>query len=87
MMSEGAEEKFKKDNPVAHAAWELAQVYENNRNEEGSLTEIGFMHMTDRFGRVPEELRGDVFIMFLSQLDEKGIEYNVREFMVEGEVH
>ena len=83
-MSTEAEKKFKEENPVAYHAWEMSEVYDRNRNEEGSLTDDGFVHMNHLFGQVPEDLRGDVFVMFLSQLDEKGIFYDISDFVSEG---
>lgn len=86
-MSSEPERKFQKDNPVAYAAWEMAQVYDANRNENGSVTETGFIHLNHLFGKVPENQRADVFIAFISMLDERGIDYDVSEFATERPLH
>ena len=86
-MSSEAERKFQKDNPIAYAAWQMAQVYENNRDENGKLSATGFMHISHLFGQISMEERGYVFMAFLSELDGRGIEYDTSEFVSEGDVN
>jgi hypothetical protein len=82
-MSSEAEHEMKTEDPIAYAAFEMAQVYDNNRNEKGSLTDEGFIHLNHLFGLVPMELRGPTFLAFLSELDERGLEYDMSEFTTE----
>lgn len=86
-MSSEAELEMKTEDPVQYAAWEMAQVYDNNRNKEGSLTDEGFIQLNHLFGIVPMELRGPTFLAFLSELDDRGLEYDMSEFMTEGPLH
>lgn len=80
-------ENFQRDNPIGYAAFEMAQVFENNLDGNGNLTVEGFMFLSQIFGRTAPEDRGDVFVQFLSLLDEKGIDYDVTQFMSEVSVH
>ena len=86
-MSSEAERSWQGRNPAAFAAWEMAQVFDNNRNEEGRVSDIGLTHLKQLFGNVPEEYRGDVFVLFLAELDERDIDYDMKQFMEQETVH
>lgn len=86
-MSSEAEKQFKDENPLAFAAWEMAQVFDNGSDGDGNVSDETMMHLSRLFGEVPEEYRGHVFVMFLAELDERNIQYDITKFMSQETVH
>ena len=76
-------EKFKQDNPLDYAAWEMSQIFDNFADEEGTVTGEGLFWLGEVFGRVAVEDRSEVFIRFLSLLDSKGYDVDPSQFLVD----
>lgn len=78
--------------PLGYSAFEMAQVFKNNRDDQGEITQEGYFWLSQLFGRVEPEARAEVFLQFIGHLDEMEIKYdneefNHKEFVVPGVPH
>ena len=57
----------------------MADRFEENV-DNGELSDDGWEIISSLFGAVEEEHRAPVFVEFLRQLDERGVDYNKADF-------
>lgn len=61
-------------------AMELANVWENGADVNGTVDQETFDEMKDMFDTVPVDDRLETFLLFLDELEERGIPYEIEEF-------
>lgn len=81
-MVDANEEKMVETSNRLHAE-ELAKVFFGNYDEKAKgVTHIGLVALFSQFGKVPEQERANVYVMFKEILDNKNIETNRPEWNV-----
>ena len=64
---------------IHRLAFEMADQFEENV-DDGELSDDGWEIISGLFGAAEEEHRASVFVEFLRQLDERGVDYNKADF-------
>jgi hypothetical protein len=60
---------------------EMADIFIDNRDEDGNIGPEVFEELGSMFEEVDPEFRAAVFLEFLSELDERGVVYDVEQFV------
>ena len=82
-------EKLQDDQDIDDAAGELFDLFEHYsvyKNEVNLVSEEGLFEMSMFFGTVPEDIRGYVFLSFLSMLYDADYRYDMQQFLQMDEV-